>query len=211
MDSQRKLEKFFSQFPTKKYKKGEILVAAEENPKISFRLLKGFIREYAISEEGEDLTIHLYPPGSFFPLMWVLNKIPNTHYFEALDDSLVTLTPHKKLKRFLRDNPEILFELTQRLVFGLHGLAQRIENISFGNAQVRVVSILLYLTSHFGIKQKRQITITRKFTHQEIATLTGLTRERVSLELEKLTKLNFVKYQNHHITLVKLENLKKLL
>jgi CRP-like cAMP-binding protein len=93
---------------------------------------------------------------------------------------------------FIRDNPKKLLEITKRLVYGLEGLAKRVEILNFENAQNRITSALSYLKKHFGTKLE--------FTHEDLASLTGLTRERVSIEMKRLKDLGKISYKRGVVT-----------
>ena len=75
-DVQSKIQKFFIQFPSQKYGKGEIILHPEDNPLGAYYLAKGHVREYAISPQGIEVTIHIFNPHSFFPMTWILADIP---------------------------------------------------------------------------------------------------------------------------------------
>lgn len=198
-DTQRKIELFFSQFRLIRYQSGEMLFSAQDRPSGIFYLKRGFVRQYAISEQGAELTIHLYGPGSYFPMMWGLNVTPNRHHFQAMTGVEVFLGPKDKVAEFLGSDSTVALALSKRLLAGLDGLTRRIECMSFGKAYDRVVSVLLYLADHFGVKKGRCLILNHRFTHGDIASMVGITREHVSLEMEKLEKTGLIKYQGHSI------------
>ncbi|MBI3379690.1 cyclic nucleotide-binding domain-containing protein, partial [Candidatus Gottesmanbacteria bacterium] len=98
-----KIAIFFNQFTKHYYQKDEILIRAGENPVGVFYLEKGYVRQYAISEKGEEITFNLYKPQTFFPMMWVLNDTPNNYYFEAAAASTVFIAPKEKVVAFVKN------------------------------------------------------------------------------------------------------------
>lgn len=193
----KKIESFFSRFRLIHYQSGETLFSAQDTPPGIFYLKKGFVRQFYISEQGVELTIHMYGPESHFPMMWGLTEIPNRHHFQALTEIDVFLAPKDKVIEFFESEPRIAFDFSKRLLTGLDGLARRIESITFGKAYDRVVSVMLYLANHFGDKRGKAISINHRFTHNDIAALVGITREHVSLEMEKLEKKRLIKFRDH--------------
>ena len=99
---ERKTERFFSSFTSLTYKKGETIIRAEDPPLGVYFLTKGSVRQYLVSPSGETLIVHVYRLGSFFPLMWALNDIPNTFYFEAIVEVEVRRAPRDKVVDFLK-------------------------------------------------------------------------------------------------------------
>src|SRR3989344_4646928 len=130
----KKLDDFFTKFKHQQYKKGEILIRADDEPQGIFYLKSGVVRQYSISKDGEEQTLNLYKPISFFPLMWAINETPNTFYFEAAVDVEVHRAPKDEVIAFLKSEPEVMYDLVTRLYKGMHGLLTRIEYLQSGDA-----------------------------------------------------------------------------
>lgn len=206
---QIKIDNFFSQFQPRRYPKNEIIIYPEDQPPGAIYIKSGYVREYNISMEGVEITIHLFAPLSFFPMTWVVADIKNRYYYEALTDVEVYNIPKEAVNTFLKDNHDVLYSLTRRLLHGLDKLTLRIEQLTYGKANYRMISTLFYLARHFGKTHNNSVTISEKFTHREIAAFAGMTRETASREWEKLNQRGIIQYENQHIVITDLEKLKK--
>ena len=206
---QTKVDKFFSQFQVRRYPKNEIILYPEDQPPGAIYIKSGYVREYNISLDGVEITIHLFAPHSFFPMTWVMSDIKNRYYYEALTEVEVYSVPKDAVNSFLKENPDVLYSLTKRLLHGLDKLTLRIEQLTYGKAHVRMISTLFYLARHFGKITNNTATITEKFTHREIAAFAGMTRETASREWEKLHQKGLINYDNQHIVITDIEKLKK--
>jgi CRP/FNR family transcriptional regulator len=204
-----KLDKFFIGFkPVRLYKKGEIIIRAGDIPNGVFYLKKGFVRLYSISSEGQEITFNIFKPGSYFPMFWAIGNSSNTYFFEAMTNIEVCRAPKNELIKFLKKEPEILFELTRRILVGLDGLLTMAEYRLFGSAYTRVASVILICAKRFGRKSNNgDIVIELPLTHRQIASFAGLTRETTSLAIQKLKNIGVVNYNRH---LVAVKNIKKL-
>ncbi len=207
IEKTKAFETFYKQFTIRKYKKGEMLIRADDNPQGIFCLRKGYIRQYTISKTGFELTLHILRPISYFPMVWAVNGTPNVYYFEALTPVEVGRAPRKQVVDFIKDKPTIIFELLSELIEDYAESLTRIEHLVFSDAYRRVISILLYIAKHFGEKSEKGILIHHRFTHQDIATLVGIARETASNELVKLEKKGLIKYVGR---LMLFENIRKL-
>lgn len=205
-----KLDAFFSQFKPIYYKKGEIILRADDPVFGVFLLKKGYVRQYVISKEGEELTIHVYRPISFFPAMLVISGYPNKYFYQTLSPVEVWRSPQDKVVEFLKREPEVLFDLASRFAAGLIGLSNRIEKLTLEGTSGKVASLIFYLASRFGKKEKRGILIQVPFTHKDIAAWLGMTRETVSRQLEKFKKGGLITYDNKYIIVRNPEKLKNL-
>lgn len=201
-----KLEVFFTQFKQQHYKRGEILIRADDEPQGVFYLKKGIIRQYSISKDGEEQTLNLYKPISFFPLMWVVNSTPNTYYFEAANEVEVYRASKDQVISFIKKEPDILYDLVSRLYRGMHGLLSRIEYLQSGDAYAKVVFALLNSSFRFG-EQRKDEEVELSITHRELSSLTGLTKETISRECTKLEGKGFIKNSNHRVLI---RDIKKL-
>jgi CRP/FNR family transcriptional regulator len=82
----------------------------------------------------------------------------------------------------------VLEKLLQILCSRLRDSWRRIYLLNFKHASDRVKTLFLSLSFENGSKTPEGIVLNLKLTHQEIADMTGLTRESVTRVLDKLQK-----------------------
>jgi len=202
-----RFDDFYKQFQIRQYKKGETLIRADDDPQGIFCLTKGYIRQYTISNAGTELTLHILKPTSYFPMVWAINGTPNVYYFEALTPVEVGRAPRDQVVTFIKDKPDVIFELMSELLEDYAETLKRVEHLVFSDAYRRVISVLIYISKHFGQKDTRGIIVRHRFTQQDIATLVGIARETASVEMMKLEKKGLIKYIDHAMLF---NNIKKL-
>lgn len=188
---------FYEQFKTRNYKKGEILVRADDEPQGIFCLTKGYVRQYIISKNGFELTLHILKPVTYIPIVWAVNGTPNVYYFEALTPVEVGRAPRDEVVSFIKNKPNIIFALLSDLIESYAETLTRMEHLVFSDAYRRVVSILIYIAKHFGEERGKNIIVHHRFTQQDIATLVGVARETAGIEMAKLQKKRLIKYIDH--------------
>jgi CRP-like cAMP-binding protein len=185
----------FEAFPIKKFDTDEVLLYTGDLPSHMFYLKSGKVKQITDSNDGKELIIHIFEKDAIFPLEWGLNDDAATHTFVAMSPLTTTTVPKKEFLEIINKEPKLLLSITKRLVSGLSGLSRRIEILNFESAQSRIQLTLGYLEKHFGDKMN--------FTHEELAALTGLSRERVSIEMKKLKQRGNIDYSRGKITLRK--------
>lgn len=193
----KEFEEFYKQFKIRDYKKGEMLIRADDDPQGIFCLTKGYVRQYTISKAGTELTLHILKPLSYFPMVWAINGTPNVYYFEALTQVEVGRAPRDQVVDFIKDKPTITFALMSELLEDYAETLTRVEHLVFSDAYRRVISVLLYIIKHFGEENRNGIVVHHRFTQQDLATLVGVSRETASNEISKLEKKRLVKYVDH--------------
>ncbi len=199
---------FFSPYKVIRYKKREIILRPDDIPNGIFYIFKGYVRLYALSESGEELTLIIFLPGDIFPLNFALNHIENKYYIEALGHVEVKKSPIKDFLGFIHNNPDILLKLTSRILIRFGGLLERMEYLVFGNSYQKVVSILVICAQRFGVTKGNGILIQAPLTHKDIGMLVGLTRETVSSEIKKLERKKLIRYYGELILVEDAEKLK---
>ena len=200
---------FFSDYTLLTYKKGEMILRAEDPPHGVCYIEKGVLRQYAINGAGETLMLQLYRSGAFFPMTWVMSDIPNRYFFEAATAVSIWRAPRDDVKRFLDAHPEVLKEFLERLLTGVVGLWSRVEQLVLESAYAKTILLLLYYAGKFGASTNGGVTLDLSPTHREIAAWIGTTRETASLQVEALKKKKLLTARGRQLIIPSLRALEK--
>lgn len=192
----KKIDNFFTQYKHQTYKKGELLIRAEDFPSGVFYLKEGFVREYAISKKGDELVINVFKPISFFPMSWAINETPNAYFYEAMTDVETWRAPKEEVLIFLKNNPDVVYNLLSRVYKGVDGLLTRITYLMAGNAYARLITELLIYVKRFT---KGQNSVTLNISEKDLASVSGMTRETVSREIKVLKRNNLIITEGHKL------------
>lgn len=202
------LSRFFLRFRPVHYKKGEMVLRPEEDLSGVFYLSLGYVRSYSVSEEGKEFTLNIFKPGSYFPASWFLAGVKNLYFFEAMTDVEIRKAPVDKTLSFIKENPDILFDLTKRVLIGMSGLLIRMEHLLSKKASSKVASALYLCARRFGKMDTGGLVIDLPLTHQDIADLAALTRETTSLEMKKLERKGLITKKKHLLVIKDMKKLK---
>lgn len=204
-----KVDAYFSQFPLVSFRKGEIVLRPDQPIQDIYLLTSGKVRMYAISADGEEVTLHMFRPFAYFPLMLVLSNVTNTYYLEAMEPSVAVKAPTTQVIEFIKTNPDVLFELTTRFADAISGLLIRIQTVTGEHAYTKVIHLLLYLANRFGHKQGNQIAVSLAMSHEDIANWIGLRRETVSRQIEKMQQKQLIRTSNKEVIIHNIDALKQ--
>lgn len=209
IEIEQKLGLFFKQFKPLYYAKGQILIRPDDIPSGVFFLKRGYVRDYTISDSGEELTLIIFKPGDIFPLPWAINKEPIIRFLEAITPIEVWRTPREQFLGFLKKEPKVLLGLTSLIMVRFSGLLERMKYLVFGNAYTKVISILLICAKRFGEKREGWVEIQVPLTHKDIAVMVGISRETASRQLEKLREKSLIDYHGKLLIIVNAKKLKE--
>ncbi|HSX02155.1 MAG TPA: Crp/Fnr family transcriptional regulator [Candidatus Saccharimonadia bacterium] len=180
----QKIETFFADFPRRQYQPGQILIQAQDNPEYVFYVVEGRIKQYDISERGDEVVLNTFKSPAFFPMSYAITKQPNEYFYEAEVETTAHIAPPAEVVAFIRANPDVMYDLLSRVYQGLDGLLGRLAHMMAGSARGRVLYELLIEGRRFGEERGHGVMLT--LTETDLAIHAGLARETVSREIGKL-------------------------
>lgn len=206
----KKLLDFFSKGSELRYERGQIILNAGDEPSGIYYISSGYVKMNSISKNGSVLTLNIFKPGSFFPMMWALGEVDNAFFYQTMTNIEAYRVSKEKVLKFIKEDPEVLYNLTKRIFIGMEGLLSNLQHLLYGNSYDRVVSAVLISAKRFGKGFKNNsVLIDLRLTHQDIANLAGISRETASIALGKLKNNKIITYTNRKIIVRNLKNLEK--
>lgn len=203
----QQLDAFFSQHQALSFKTDDVILGVGEKAEMVYYLKSGIVRQSTTSQQGQEITITFYKPGAFFPLIWAVKDTPVPYDFRAMTNGYGWKAPKSEVIEFLKSANDVLFDLSLRLLSGLEGLSRKVEFALQTTAYIRIAEALLTLAYRFGNGARGGVSLDLTLTHQELADITGLTRETVSRELKVLRDEKVILSQNQHFIISDLEKL----
>ena len=205
--SQQKLTLFFNNYRKKTVKKGDQL---EMNHSVYF-LSKGLIKMSSITSGGEELTFNIFKEGTFFPMIDVFTSPAEQYQYQyvAVQNSEVIMAPIEEFSAYIKEDPELLWDLLQRVFKGMDGLLQRMIQFMSGDAYKKTVVQLILLAKRFGVEGDEGLRIALPLTHVEISNHAGISRETVSRMMKALEHKGLIRYSRNKIIIENLPLLEK--
>lgn len=202
------LAEFFLTYKPKSYKKGQLILNMNVlNHPYLYYVEVGHVRVSTLLPTGTQKIYLFYKPGEIFPIIWTFNDINKHLFYEAMDRVILHRVPRQEFMDFIRDKPNVLFDVIHRIV-DIHNIyVDRVDNLEYTNTYARLISRLLFLGQRFGETNKNETTILVPITHSDIAGTIAMTRETVSREMERLEKKGLVGKLKHLIVLTDVKKL----
>jgi len=206
----QRVQRFFASYPQRTFDKGHILMHAKEMASSVFYIVEGRVSQYDIAPTGKEVVVNVFKPGAFFPMSAAINATPNQYFFEASTKTVVHVAPAANAVQFLRDNPDVAFDLLSRVYRGVDGVLRRQAHLMGGDAKTRLLFELLNAAQRFG-EQQPDGSILIGLKEGDLARHSGLTRETVNRDIQDLKAKGAVQVGRHNITVTSIDQLEKLL
>lgn len=205
-DAANTIEDFFSNYRLRKYTRGQVLLLNGDDAEHVFYLVSGRVKQYDVTYRGDEIILNVFKPRSFFPMSLAINKMPNPYTYEAETDVELRQAPSAVVVMFLKDHPEVMFDLLSRVYRGLDGLVGRMAYLMASSAKGRLIYELLIVAKRHG-KPYENDGMKFAMSETDLASRAGLTRETVSREMRKLAQSNLVTLSQGVITIPNLSEL----
>lgn len=199
---QQQISDFFSNYPERSFKKGEIIIFAHMELSSVFHIKKGSVIQYDITPSGDRSILNTFKPGAFFPMSNAVNNIDTPYFFEADEDVTVRVCPASDAVSFVKTHPDVLFDLLSRTYRGTDGLLLRLSELMHGDASSRILRELQILAKRFGTDEKDgSVVLKKRVSEAQLAERTGLARETVSRAITRLKQEGSLTVSNGHFSI----------
>ncbi len=208
-DETHKIKTFFEGFTPFRLMPDTVMIRPDERPTQVFYLVSGVVEQTKTTVKGQELTMNIYKPGSFFPLMDFVTEIPNQYTFRTLGICTGFKAPAEDVVAWMKSDADISFDITRRLLLGLHGMLLKTEKLMQRDATAILAQMLLTLAARFPTESSEEPKIALAFTHQQLADSTGLSRETITRELSLLKNAGVISITHKQIIVHSIGDLQK--
>jgi len=206
----QKVADFFQKYPLRTFDKRHLLARAEEPLPGVFYVVEGRVSQYDITPSGNEVVVNVFKPGAFFPMSWALNDTVNHYFFEASTKVTTHVAPAADAVQFLKNNPDVTFDLLSRVYRGVDGVLRRMAHLMGGDTHSRLLFELLNAAYRFG-EQQPDGSIFIALKESDIARHSGLARETVNRTMQHLKKDGLVTVAHAGVTITDIKQLENRL
>ena len=187
--------------PMKNYSSGDLLYSPHQPVEALFILKNGRVRIFRVSPDGQALTTALVTPGTVFGDMMLLGQQMHDNFAEALDEVVVCVMSRADVTHVLLSDPRIAVRIAEILGRRVAELERRLTDTVFKTAPQRVAATLCLLA---GEQQKRPLSrgVQLALTHEQIAALTGTSRETVTKVLDEYAERGLLRLGRGKVTIL---------
>jgi len=189
--------------------KNSVIYYQGEVPQSAALIKRGVVKVYNLSPEGEEQLATFHVAGEFFPTTWLFGITSSTVYFyETFTDCEICYISKNELQTVMNKSSANLAFFMGAYAKSYTGILLRVTALQQAKASAKIAYTLFYLSQRYGKSLSANVAkINIQLTHQQFASLVGLTRETTATEMKKLEKRGIVSYNNQ----VYKVNTKKLL
>ena len=205
---QQELEALSDVTFTRTFSKDNVIILAEEEGDTLFILKKGKVKVSIVSEGGREVILSLLGPGSVFGELSLLDGKPRSANVVAIEETDLLMLRRADFLQLIYKTPQIATALLAELATRMRKTDRQIEGLALLDVTSRISDTLLQLATEQGSETTGGVTIESRPTHQELANMSGTTRETVSRVLKRLEGQGYINRNGRKITILREETWK---
>ena len=159
-----------------------------------FLLESGRVRSYYTAPSGREVTLAYWFPGNFVGAPEMFGGGTHMWGSSAVQRTTTIFLPGAELRRLALASATIAVALLDALSFKARCYSAMAQMLGTRSATERLEHLLVFLATVYGLKEERGTVIAASFTHADLASLIGSTRQWVTVQLARLQKRGVLRY-----------------
>jgi len=189
-----------------KIAKHENVYAIGDEVKLVYFLESGQIKLVMLSAEGKECTVAIHTSGDIFGELCLSGLGGRLETATAMADSVLKQVPCSMfLERLARDS--LLEGFIKYLAVRVADQQEVIANLVTVDSEQRLGKTLLQLARKLGKRDPGSIRIKLRISHEELASMVGTTRPRISVFMQRFHNLGLIETSVEHHLIIKEDKL----
>ncbi|MFN0213518.1 MAG: Crp/Fnr family transcriptional regulator [Saprospiraceae bacterium] len=172
----------------------------DEKAEHLFFLVKGRVKTGTFSSEGREIIKELVSPENLFGELTLAGEQMRSEFAQSLHDGAAYLAVKLvDFHKLMQDNPQLVFACMQLVSQRLQRVEERLANLVIKDARERIIEFLLETATREGRRVGFETLVKHHLTQQEIASLTGTSRQTVTSVFNELKRSNLIYFNRNSI------------
>ena len=190
------------------YKKDQFIYFPDDTATHIYMIVSGRVRMGHYLDEGKEIITAILSTGEIFGELALAGEDKRRDFAQAMEECIICPLSLDEMKALMYENRELSFKMLKFVGLRLMKLERKLELLVFKDARTRIVEFIKDAAAWKGKKVGFETLIQTKLTHQDIASLTGTSRQTVTTILNELKEKNLINFDRKRILVRDLDQLK---
>jgi hypothetical protein len=188
--------------------KFQFVFMPDEPADYMFMLIKGRIKTGTFSNDGREVIKEILHPGAVFGDLALAGETNRSDYAQVLYDEAEFLAIKvTDFQQLMSNNQRLLFACLQHIMHRLQRVEERLTKLVLKDARERIIEFLVETAGKEGRQVGFETLVKHHLTQQDIANITGTSRQTVTSVFNDLRKSNLIHFNRNSILIRDLEKL----
>ena len=203
---QEELEAISKLFQERQYGRNDIVFFEADTGKYAYIVKEGRVKVSRVLPSGKETILAFHETGEYFGEMALIDGQTTPATVTAVIPSTILVISQIEFSKLLH-NPTVSQSLLKMLCQRCRDAWAQIEVLTFHHADSRIRVALYQLCQSRGRQTERGVKIQLHLTHQELADLTGISRETATRVLNNLQNQGAMKVETRRFLILDPEKL----
>jgi CRP-like cAMP-binding protein len=210
---EQELEALSRQLIQRRYGRHEVIFSQGDPGDGLYIVLDGHVSITRQSIDGDELILTVCEPGEYFGELSLFDGEPRSAGATAIDESTLLVLSRSAFRAFIEDHPGALFFCLEVIVRQLRRVTELVDEIALLDVRSRLARRLLRLAEQgvveTGGERGRRGQRSFRITQQQLASMTGATRESVNKHLNSFVDEGMIRLERGYIRILDPERLER--
>ncbi len=179
--------------------KQEVIFEAGAASQAVYFLIKGIVKIGAVYEDGREVIKHVLYPMAMFGELSLVGEERRQDTAIAMEDTQLYIIKAEAFRKLMQTNPDLSMRLLTLIGNRLRRTESRLESLILKDARERIIDFLRDSALKQGKRIGYEMLIKHCLTQQDIANITGTSRQTVTSVLNDLKKSNLIYFNRRSI------------
>ena len=186
---------------TRKYPKNSMIILEEEMGDVVFIVMSGTVKITRVNDEGKEVILAMLGSGEVFGEMAILDGESRSANALSQENCEVVTINREDFLNLLKTNNKVSLNLMTEFAIRLRKSDQQIEALSLDDAEHRIGVSILNLAEELGVIRQGVVTVDNLPYQQDIANMTGTSRETVSRVMKIFEDRGLITKTGHKLSI----------
>ncbi len=184
-----------------------IYESGEKSNSIYF-LVRGMVKIGNLGVEDREVIKRILYPGNMFGELVLFGEQQRQDYAKTMSQECeVYQMDSRVVHRLMQHNHDLSLNMLHWIGSRLKTMESKLESMVFKDARTRIIEFLKESADNIGRKVGYEMLIKHSLTQQDIANITGTSRQTVTAVLNELRKENLIHFNRRSILIRDLSKL----
>ncbi len=189
--------------------KGQFIYYPETPSSSVFFLKKGRVKIVSYTEDGKEIIKKILWPGDIFGELGLIDgDSKRSDFSQAMDDDvLICAMGKEEMVQMMSMNSKLNLKVMKIIGLRLRKVERRVESLIGKSARTRLIEFIKELAEERGKKIGTEILIKHHLTHQDIASLNAISRQKTTAILNELRDENLITFDRNSLLVRNIDKL----
>jgi len=206
--SEEELDQLGQRMTHRFFDKHSLIYEQGQASRTLYFLIKGNVKRASHSSQGREIIKEVLHPITMFGELGMVGEERRTDFAMAMNEDVQILAlPLAHLRWLLQRNPQLAMNFLQWIGSRLRNTERRLESMVTKDARERIIDFILESARKNGKRVGLETLVRHSLTQQDIANMTGTSRQTVTSVLNELKRDNLIYFNRRSILIRDLDKL----